>query len=77
MAVETVTVTSSPYEQRRRWMRYKLDVPIRAIVHKTEKTIIAEGRGTDIRFDIFRCGNCERISSVRQTSYCNKMNSVP
>jgi len=48
MAVETVTVTSSPYEQRRRWMRYKLDVPIRAIVHKTEKTIITEGRGTEM-----------------------------
>ena len=48
MAVETVTVTSSPYEQRRRWMRYKLDVPIRAIVHKIEKTIITEGRGTEL-----------------------------
>jgi hypothetical protein len=29
-------------------MRYKLNVPIRAIVHKAEKTIIADGRGTEM-----------------------------
>ena len=44
MALEVVAVPT--YQQERRWIRHKLDVPIRAVVHKPDKTVIRDGRGT-------------------------------
>jgi len=36
------------YEQERRWPRHKIDVPVRAIIHKPDKTLILDGRGMEM-----------------------------
>src|ERR1017187_7975191 len=36
------------YEQERRWLRYKIDVPVRAVIHKPDRTLIREGRGMEL-----------------------------
>jgi len=33
---------------RRRWERHRLDVPVRVIVHKADKTTLADGRGNEL-----------------------------
>ena len=37
-----------PVEQERRWPRYKIDVPVRAVIHKPDRTLIRDGRGTEM-----------------------------
>ena len=32
----------------RRWPRYKLDLPVRVIAHKSGRTIIVQGRGNEL-----------------------------
>ncbi len=45
----TDVVTQSPtYPVLRRWPRYKLDVPVRVISRKADKTVITPGRGTEL-----------------------------
>ncbi|MGA7381311.1 MAG: PilZ domain-containing protein [Terriglobales bacterium] len=48
----SATVADAPvlpaYPQERRWPRYKIDVPVRAVVHKPDKTLIRDGRGTEM-----------------------------
>jgi hypothetical protein len=39
---------SPVYEQERRWPRYKIDVPVRAVIHKPDRTLIRDGRGTEM-----------------------------
>jgi hypothetical protein len=36
------------FANTRRWPRYKIDVPIRAIVHNGSTTKLVDGRGTEI-----------------------------
>jgi len=36
------------FEQERRWPRYKIDVPVRAVIHKPDRTLIRDGRGTEM-----------------------------
>ena len=36
------------YEQERRWPRYKIDVPVRAVIHKPDRTMIRDGRGMEM-----------------------------
>ena len=36
------------YEEERRWPRYKIDVPVRAVIHKPDRTLIREGRGVEM-----------------------------
>jgi hypothetical protein len=43
VAAETVA-----YPIKRRSIRYKIDVPLRVILHKTDKTVIREGRGKEL-----------------------------
>lgn len=38
----------SQYASLRRWKRYKLDVPIRVIVHAPNKTSLFDGRGNEL-----------------------------
>ncbi len=40
--------SSVTYATPRRWQRYKVDVPIRVIVHKAMKTTIVDGRGASL-----------------------------
>ncbi|MFB3917580.1 MAG: PilZ domain-containing protein [Terriglobales bacterium] len=46
MATDAVVV--SGFTNTRRWPRYKLDVPIRAIVHNGSNTKLVDGRGTEL-----------------------------
>lgn len=39
---------SPVYEQKRRWPRHKIDVPVRAIIHNPDKTLILDGRGMEM-----------------------------
>jgi hypothetical protein len=39
---------SSSSQTKRRSVRYKLDVPLRVILHERDKTLIREGRGTEL-----------------------------
>ena len=48
MAIEIVAGLSPTYENRRRSIRYKLDVPLRVILHKQDTALIREGRGTEL-----------------------------
>ena len=48
MAPETVAALSPAYQSKRRSIRYKLDVPLRVILHKQDATLIRDGRGTEI-----------------------------
>ena len=43
MAAETLA-----YPIKRRAKRYKIDVPLRVILHKADKTVIREGRGREL-----------------------------
>jgi len=36
------------YEQERRWRRHKIDVPVRAIIRKQDRTLIRDGRGMEM-----------------------------
>jgi PilZ domain-containing protein len=36
------------YEEERRWPRYKIDVPVRAVIHKPDRTLIRDGRGMEM-----------------------------
>jgi hypothetical protein len=47
MATEALPAQSS-YTVARRWPRFKLDVPVRAIVHHSVNTKIVDGRGTEL-----------------------------
>lgn len=33
---------------KRRWPRLKLDVPVRVVIHETQKTVIRDGRGREL-----------------------------
>src|SRR5580765_1326534 len=39
---------SPSYPIKRRSIRYKLDVPLRVILHKEDATLLRDGRGTEI-----------------------------
>jgi hypothetical protein len=39
---------SASYQTKRRSIRYKIDVPLRVILHERDKTLIREGRGTEL-----------------------------
>ena len=39
---------SRSYLTKRRSVRYKLDVPLRVILHKEDATLLRDGRGTEI-----------------------------
>ena len=47
MAIDIV-VTEPQILNTRRYRRYRLDVPVRIIVHSEEKTRIVEGRGNEL-----------------------------
>jgi hypothetical protein len=36
------------FEQKRRWPRYKIDVPVRVVIHKPDRTLIRNGRGMEM-----------------------------
>ena len=48
MATEIVAGLSPTYQSKRRSIRYKLDVPLRVILHKQDTTLIRDGRGTEL-----------------------------
>jgi len=48
MATSITDAAAFPVEQERRWPRYKIDVPIRAVIRKPDRTLIREGRGTEM-----------------------------
>ena len=48
MASEIVAGLSSTCQGKRRSIRYKLDVPLRVILHKQDATLLRDGRGTEI-----------------------------
>ena len=49
MAPTIADDAASPlYEQVRRWPRHKIDVPVRAIIHNPDGTLILDGRGMEI-----------------------------
>lgn len=48
MATEIVANLSPSYLSKRRSVRYKLDVPLRVILHKPDATLIRDGRGTEL-----------------------------
>ena len=47
MAVHSGTHLADKNAVQRRWQRYRLDLPLRLIVHR-EKTTIVNGRGSDV-----------------------------
>jgi PilZ domain len=47
MATDAVVLPTG-FANTRRWSRYKLDVPIRAIVHNASTTKLVDGRGTEV-----------------------------
>jgi hypothetical protein len=40
--------TTTEKRIRRRWLRFRLDVPIRVIVHAGSKTSVISGRGNEL-----------------------------
>lgn len=48
MVTEIVASLSPAYLNKRRAVRYKLDVPLRVILHKLDATLVRDGRGTEI-----------------------------
>jgi PilZ domain len=48
MATEIVANVSTKQLNRRRAVRYKLDIPLRVILHRLDATLIRDGRGTEI-----------------------------
>ena len=43
-----VALPQEGYEVLRRWLRYKIDVPLRLIAQRTTKTLTVQGRGRDL-----------------------------
>ena len=48
MDTEIAVGLSPSYPNKRRSARYKLDVPLRIILHQQDKTLVREGRGTEL-----------------------------
>ena len=48
MDTEIAVGLSPSYPIKRRAVRYKLDVPLRIILHQEDKTLVREGRGTEL-----------------------------
>jgi hypothetical protein len=48
VASETAVALSPSYQGKRRSVRYKLDVPLRVILHEPDRTLIRDGRGTEL-----------------------------
>jgi PilZ domain-containing protein len=48
VAPEIAVALPSSYQSKRRSIRYKLDVPVRVILHEQDKTRIRDGRGTEL-----------------------------
>jgi hypothetical protein len=48
VAPEIAAGLSPSYPGKRRSLRYKLDVPLRVILHEPDKTLIRDGRGTEL-----------------------------
>src|ERR1039457_2514058 len=49
MAPTIADAAASPvYEQIRRWPRHKIDIPVRAVIHKPDRTLILDGRGMEV-----------------------------
>ena len=49
MAPTVTDDAASPvYEQERRWPRHKIDFPVRAVIHKPDRTLIRDGRGMEM-----------------------------
>jgi hypothetical protein len=48
MATEIVASSSPSYLSKRRAVRYKLDVPLRIILRKSDAVLIRDGRGTEL-----------------------------
>jgi PilZ domain len=44
----TDTTVREQTSSTRRWLRYKLNAPVRVIVNRPEKTIVADGRGLEM-----------------------------
>jgi hypothetical protein len=44
----TDTAAASGYESVRRWPRHKIDVHVRAVIHKSDRSLILEGLGTEV-----------------------------
>ncbi len=42
------TVSSPTYRQQRRWPRYQISVPVIVKYHRGDKTVLADGRGTEL-----------------------------
>ena len=57
MAPETAAGVSPSYLSKRRSVRYKLDVPLRVILHKEDASLVREGRGTEVS----ECGMCVMV----------------
>jgi hypothetical protein len=43
-----VIAEAPAFEQERRWPRHKIDVPVRAVIRKPDKTLIRDGRGMEM-----------------------------
>jgi PilZ domain len=49
MAPTIADAAASPvYEQVRRWPRHKIDIPVRAVIHKPDRKVILDGRGMEM-----------------------------
>ncbi len=47
MATEVI-MPQAGYATTRRWPRYRIDVPVRVVVQKPDKTLIVNGRGMEL-----------------------------
>jgi len=47
MATEVV-MPQTGYQRMRRWPRYRINVPVRVVVQRPDKTVIVTGRGTEL-----------------------------
>ena len=43
-----VVMPEPGYAKVRRWPRYKINVPVRVVVQRPDKTVIVSGRGTEL-----------------------------
>ena len=48
MATQVVVDDAPTFERERRWPRHKLNLPVRVVVQKAEKTTVIDGRGTEL-----------------------------
>lgn len=48
MGSQTAAGVSPSYLSKRRSVRYKLDVPLRVILHKEDASLLRDGRGTEL-----------------------------